>query len=57
MAISSRQFKEIKTRIAEFEDSILKYLSDNPDTARSVFQMNVQLFSLTNGHNENGRMK
>lgn len=53
MAISEKQFKEIKRRIQEFEDSILKYLSDDPDVPEEVFQLNMQLFSVMN--NGNGR--
>jgi len=51
MAISTRQFNEIKRKIHEFEDSILKYLTHNPDVPEQVFQMNIQLFSVTNTNN------
>lgn len=51
MAVSKKQFYEVRRRIVEFEDSILRYLTDNPDVPESVFQMNIQLFKTVNGNN------
>lgn len=48
MAISGKQFHELKRRIHEFEDTILKYLTDNPDIPEDIYQVNVQFFPITN---------
>lgn len=47
MALSPKQFKEIKRMIHEFEDKILNYLSTDPDMPEKVYQINMQLFPVT----------
>lgn len=56
MSVSKKQFKEIKQRVQDFRDAILKYLTDNPEMPETVFQMNVQLFPIIND-GEYGRGK
>lgn len=46
MAVSERQFKDLKKMIHEFEDSVQRYLMNNPDVPKTVFQLNVQLFNV-----------
>jgi hypothetical protein len=47
IAVSEKQFKEIKSMMRDFEDSIVRYMSDNPDLPRAVVQLNMQLFHVT----------
>jgi uncharacterized protein (TIGR02147 family) len=49
MALSKRQFKEIQTKIRELGDWVTNYLTNNPDTPETVFQMSMLLFPATNG--------
>lgn len=49
IAVSDRQYKEIRRRVREFEDSVLRYVADQQEVPESVFQLNFQLFSVTNG--------
>ena len=52
MALSKKQFQEIRRKVRDFEDHILKYLTDNPDVPNSVFQCNIQLFSVSEDKGE-----
>lgn len=54
MALSKKQFDEIKSRVHDFEDSIIRYLADNPETPEAVYQINVQLFPVTGVPSANG---
>ena len=45
VAVNKKDLKELKARIAEFRDVILK-LAEESDNADSVFQLNVQLFPM-----------
>jgi len=47
MAVSEKQFMEVKRMVQDFENTVLSYLSDNPDVPGNVFQLNVQLFPVT----------
>lgn len=47
MALSQKQFMEIKIRIKEFENEIASYLVNNPDTPDKVYQLHYMLFPLT----------
>lgn len=47
MTISRKQLSEIKSKIREFENTIVQYLADNPDVPETVFQMNTMLFPCT----------
>lgn len=47
MAVSKKQFKELKKMVHDFHESVQRYMSQNPDVPESVFQLNVQLFPLT----------
>lgn len=51
MTISKKQLREIKAKIREFENSIVQYITDNPDIPESVFQMNMALFPCTTTSN------
>lgn len=44
MAVSEKQFNDIKKMVQDFEHSILRYLTNNSDTPSTVFQLNMQLF-------------
>ncbi len=46
MAVSEKQFAEIKRRIHEFKDSIVNYLTCTTDVPASVCQLNIQLFNI-----------
>lgn len=46
MAVSERQRREIKRMIQDFEDAVQRYLQNNPDVPKTVFQLNVQLFTV-----------
>lgn len=54
MAVSEKQFAELKRMINEFEGSVARLLSSNPDVPNSVCQLNIQFFPLTV---EQGRVK
>lgn len=47
MALSSRQYGEVKRIIRDFQQSIARYITSNPDVPEAVYQLNTQLFSLT----------
>lgn len=47
MALSSRQYGEIRKIIRDFQQSIARYITSNPDVPDAVYQLNTQLFSLT----------
>lgn len=49
MALSKKQFKEIQSKIRELGDWVTNYLTNNPDTPETVFQMSMLLFPATNG--------
>lgn len=47
LAVSEKQFKELKRMIQEFHESVQIYMAKNPDVPKTVFQLNVQMFPLT----------
>lgn len=48
MALSDEQFSEIKSRVRNFEDEIIKYLNETSHhKPNTVFQLNVQLMPMT----------
>lgn len=51
MAISEKVFQEVKRKIHEFEDEIIRLVANNEDDPERVYQLNLQLFPLTNGKN------
>lgn len=53
LAVSEKQFAEMKRMIHDFENAILSYMNDNPDMPESVFQLNVQFFPITGLENKN----
>lgn len=52
MAVSEKQFGELRTMVREFENTVLKYLENNTDNFSAVYQLNFQLFPLTGGTGE-----
>lgn len=46
MAVSPKQFTEVKKMIHDFQDQILRYLSNNEDLPESVCQLNMQFFHI-----------
>lgn len=46
-SLSKNQFENIKVRIREFEQEIMKYVTENAEPGEAVFQMNIHLFPLT----------
>lgn len=48
MAISQRQFNEIKSKVQEFENSVMQYLRDNPDVPDQVYHLGMNLLPITN---------
>jgi len=55
MAVSEKQFSELRTMVREFENTVLKYLENNSDSSSAVYQLNFQLFPLTGGTSEGER--
>lgn len=47
MPMSTKQFYEVKKMIREFEDTVIRFLNEHPETPESVFHLNTMLFSLT----------
>jgi uncharacterized protein (TIGR02147 family) len=47
LAVSEKQFKELKRMIQEFHQSVQIYMAKNPDVPKTVYQLNVQMFPLT----------
>jgi uncharacterized protein (TIGR02147 family) len=47
MAVSRRQFDEIKSMLRDFRESVANYLMNNPDVPADVFQLNLQLFPVS----------
>lgn len=54
MAVSERQFSEIKKMVHEFHESVQRYISKNPDVPQDIFQLNIQFFPLTTD-DDNGK--
>jgi uncharacterized protein (TIGR02147 family) len=48
MAVSAKQFDEIKRRIREFEDQIANYLNNEPQIPDTVCQLNMLLYPVMN---------
>lgn len=46
-AMSQKQFVELKKMVREFEDTVIRFLNDNPDVPDSVYYLNTTFFSLT----------
>lgn len=53
MAVSKKQFLEIKEKIKDFTQSIGQYLVNNPDVPDDVYQLHMNFFPITN--NKNGK--
>lgn len=51
MAVSEKQFIDLKKMVQDFENTVLSYLSDNPDVPNRVMQLNVQLFPVAGEEN------
>jgi uncharacterized protein (TIGR02147 family) len=51
MAVSPKQFTEIKRMVHDFQDQVLRYLSNNEDMPQSVCQLNMQFFHITEDGN------
>jgi uncharacterized protein (TIGR02147 family) len=52
IGISEKTFRELKERIAKFEDEMLEMVGQDQAPSRHVYQLNYQLFPLTNGDGE-----
>lgn len=44
MAVSKKQFAEVKRMVQDFEHQVALYLGSNPDIPEAVYQLNMQLF-------------
>jgi uncharacterized protein (TIGR02147 family) len=57
IAVSHRQFKDIQTRVREFQDSIAHYMVNNPDTPETVIQLQTLVFPVVSAEKDNGGSK
>jgi uncharacterized protein (TIGR02147 family) len=48
MAISEKQFRDIRAKLREVEDWVTHYLANSPDTPETVFHLNMLLFPASN---------
>lgn len=47
MAVSKRQFDEIKSMVVGFREAVARYVVNNPDVPSEVVQLNLQLFTIS----------
>lgn len=55
MAVSKKQFKEVQSKIREFNDTIMNYLETNTDVPETVMQLHTLFFPLTSSSNGGGK--